>query len=432
MSPVSPERAAPRRLAYVVWRFPKLSETFILREIEELERLGWEVDVFAHVQTDEKVRHPEAERWLRRTTYRGRPGDMLLANLTWLRDRPGDLLWLYGRVVHDLWREPGELARGLMALFQAALWARAIRRRGIGHVHAHFARHPAVAALAMARLAGVSYSFTGHSQDVHRYTAMQATKVRHARFVVVIAHFLRDQYIARRVSASDLAKVHVIRCGVDVAQYRSPPHDRGDGPVVLLTVARLIEFKGLIYLIEACRLLVERGHDVRCHIIGDGPLRAELQRRVDWSGLGGRVVLHGPKPQAEVRRVLADPATVVPDAAAPRASMFVLPSIVGADRSMEGVPVSLMEAMASGLPVVATRTGGIRELVEHGRTGLLVEQKDATALADAIARLAGDVGLARRLAAAGRQKVEAEFDLRRNVERLSELFAHACDGVSHY
>lgn len=408
-----PETAVdPRRLGYIVWRFPKLSETFVMREIEALERLGWRIDVFAHTRPAEAVRQPEAVRWLERMDAPDSFRAVAAANLAWLREAPRPLLSLYVLLIGQLWREPRELVRGVVALLRAAVWARRVRERGIMHVHAHFARHSAVAALAVAHLAGVTYSFTGHSHDVYRHPAMLATKVRRARFVAVVSALLRDRYIAPQVGAGDLARVHVVRCGVEVDAYSPTLCDTARRPLNMLAVARLIEVKGLRYLIEACRILVERGYDLHCRIIGEGPLQADLQRRIAEAGLGERVELLGPRPHDEVRRALAD------------ASIFILPSIVMADGTMEGVPVSLMEAMALGVPVVATRTGAIPELVgDH--TGLLVEPADAEALAGAIACLADDAALARRLSVGARRYLADEFDLDANVARLDRLLLDA-------
>ncbi len=417
----------PHRIAYVVSRFPKLSETFILRELDALKRLGWRIDVYPFIHHQEQVHHPEVARWLRRLAAPDTLPAVARAHLAWLGEDPWRLLSLYGLVVRELWRSPGELARGLAAVARAALWARRARADGVAHVHAHFALHPAVAALAVARLAGVTFSFTGHAHDIYRDQAMLGTKVRRAAFAVVISRLLRDRYVAPLVAPAELARVHVVRCGVDTSAYRprgvevlddddnvqQGREEAGSGPLTVLSVARLVPFKGQAFLVDACQLLVAWGYDVRCDIIGDGPLREALRARIVAAGLQGRVRLLGARTQAEVREAL--------DAA----SVFALPSIDAGHGDMEGVPVSLMEAMAMGVPVVATRTGAVPELVEDGATGLLVAPGDAGALALAMARLATDPDLARMLGAAGAARVRADFDLRRNALRLHDLLRAA-------
>lgn len=408
-----------RRLAYVVSRFPKLSETFILREMDALEQLGWRIDVFPFVHHREDVRHPEVDRWTARLDPVDSWPRIALANLAWLAESPSRLVGLYGLVVRSLWRRPGELVRGLVAVAYAARWAQRVRNRGISHVHAHFALHPAVAALAIARLAGVTFSFTGHAHDIYRDQTMLARKVRDAAFVIVISRLLRDRYITPIVRPRDITKVQVVRCGVDTSTYMFSPcgFDRdGEMPPTLLTVARLVEFKGLRFLIEACRQLAARGLDVRCQIIGDGPLREALGEQIRACGLSDRVTLRGARSQAEVREALST------------ASLFILPSVVAAHGDMEGIPVSLMEAMAMGVPVIATSTGAVPELVHDAETGLIVAPGDAPALASAIDRLLHDRALARRLAAAARARVEAEYDLRSSALRLHGLLAGVTDG----
>jgi colanic acid/amylovoran biosynthesis glycosyltransferase len=406
------------RICYIVSRFPKLSETFILREMEEMERLGWRIDVFPFIRLQEPQRQPAAERWVARLGPPDSAAAVARANLWWLRAAPGRLLGVYVLVLRHLWRRPGELARALVAVARAALWARKVRDERIAHVHAHFALHPAVAALAISQLTGVSFSFTGHSHDIYRHPAMLAEKIRRARFAAVVSLLARDRYIAPLVDRQNLAKVRVVRCGIQPARFQRRAAIRPAPGLCLVTVARLIEVKGIAYFIEACRLLRERGFDLHCRVIGDGPLRGRLEAQIEEGGLGGRVTLFGARTDSEVRQVLG------------WATAFVLPSIVTADGTMEGVPVSLMEAMAIGVPVIATNTGAIPELVEDEVTGLLVPQRDSQALAAAIERIHGDQALATRLAEAARHRVEAEFDLDANAALLDRLLLSAISGYT--
>jgi colanic acid/amylovoran biosynthesis glycosyltransferase len=218
------------------------------------------------------------------------------------------------------------------------------------------------------------------------------------------------------VSQQDLKKVQVVRCGIEPALFRRRAAIRPDAGFCLVTVARLIEVKGITYLIEACRLLRERGFDLHCRIVGHGPLRGRLTEQIEQAGLEGRITLLGARSEAEVGQVLN------------WATAFVLPSIVTADGTMEGVPVSLMEAMAIGVPVGTTRTGAIPELVEDNVTGLLVEQRDAPALAAAIERIHLDVSLATRVTDAARQRIEGAFDQATNIGVLDRLLLGAVAG----
>jgi glycosyltransferase involved in cell wall biosynthesis len=204
-------------------------------------------------------------------------------------------------------------------------------------------------------------------------------------------------------------KTHVIHCGVDPARYRfreRPPAS----PFSILSVASLQPYKGLRHLVDACALLRDRGQAFRCTIVGGGELHAALSSQVAELGLGAHVSLVGPQPQERVTELLA------------QADVFALPSIITRAGKMEGLPVALMEALAVGVPAVATNISGVPELIRDGETGLLVEPGDAVQLAAAIERTTADPARAAERARAGRALVEAEFDLTRNVRQLVELF----------
>ena len=179
----------------------------------------------------------------------------------------------------------------------------------------------------------------------------------------------------------------------------------------MLAVGQLKEKKGFVFLVEACRLLSESGREFRAEIIGEGPLRAELETAIHRAGLGDRLVLRGALSHAEVRAAYA------------AADLFVLPCIVGADGDRDGIPNVILEAMASGLPVVSTDHSGIPEAVEHGASGLLVPPGDAPALADALATMLDDGEMRRGFGEMGRKLVADSFDLETNVRRLFEEFA---------
>jgi colanic acid/amylovoran biosynthesis glycosyltransferase len=398
------------RLGYVVSRFPKLSETFILREMDELERLGWSIDVLPFIRVSESVRHPEVERWLARLPAPPARLALLTANLAWLAEAPARLLGLYALVTRRLWSHPGDLARGLFAVARGAFWARQARRTGIAHVHAHFALHPTVAALTISHLADIPFSFTCHAHDVYLRRAMLGEKAHRARFVVAISTLLRDRYLAPCLAPADMSRVHIVRCGVDTKSYARRAEPDPAQPLNILAVARLTPMKGLEHLIDACATLHARKISFQCRIIGEGPLRPALRARIVAAGLEGCVTLLGARSQADVLDALH------------AATIFAQPSVVTAEGQMEGIPVSVMEAMAVGVPVVATRSGAIDEIIEDGHTGLLVEPGDSGALATAIATLAIDPTLRRRLAGEARRRVERDYDLATNVAMLDRLF----------
>jgi colanic acid/amylovoran biosynthesis glycosyltransferase len=307
-------------------------------------------------------------------------------------------------------RTPVGLARALATIPLAAAHARFARTRGVEHVHAHYATWPALSAWLCGRLAGVPYSFTAHAHDIFVDQSMLARKLADAAFAVTISEYNR-RLMAR---FGDPGRIHVIRAGVDPAalpfRARSVPRE---GPVRALCVASLQEYKGHAVLLEALAgsELLRR---VELDLVGSGVLRAELEQRAAELGLAERVRFLGSLPEDAVRELFG------------QADLFVLPSVVARDGQMEGVPVVLMEALAAGVPVVATRLSGIPELVEDGRTGLLAEPGDPVALRDALERVVSG-GFEPELRA-GRELVEGDFDVAEGVKRLRELIAQAALG----
>jgi glycosyltransferase involved in cell wall biosynthesis len=202
-------------------------------------------------------------------------------------------------------------------------------------------------------------------------------------------------------------RIHRIYNGLDLAPFVRA--DFSSIPPLIVAVGRLIAKKGFADLIRACRLLMERGKSFRCEIIGEGPLEAELREQIAQLDLQDCVELLGAKPQHEIRECLAT------------ASAFVLPSVVDPDGGMDNLPTVIMEAMAAGLPIISTATGGIPEMVIQNETGFLVPPGDVAALAGAIERLFDDIGLAQRLGECGFQRAKELFSIDKNVRSLLAL-----------
>jgi glycosyltransferase involved in cell wall biosynthesis len=394
------------KVAYLVSRFPHLSESFVLRELDQLEKEGIEVVLCPLLRHDEPVSHPDAARWVERAWYTpfvSRPiaADVAATTL----GHPVRTLTTAGRAVAGVVPTPNFLVGTAGIAPKALHLARRLERAGVTHVHAHFATHPAMAAWLISRVTGIGYSFTAHAHDIYVDRAFLRTKVEAAQFVVTISEY------NKRLLASygGEAKTHVIHCGVDPARYRfreRPPAS----PFTILAVASLQPYKGLRHLVDAAALLRDRGQAFRCTIVGGGELEGALRSQVAALRLEEHVSLVGPQPQERVTELLGD------------ADVFALPSIVTSAGKMEGLPVALMEALAAGVPAVATRISGVPELIRDGETGLLVEPGDALQLADAIERTTADPESAATRVRAGRALVEAEFDLTKNVRQLVELF----------
>ena len=400
------------RIAYVSQFYPHLTETFVYREVLALRRLGWEVATFATWSPDRATLSRESQSLVEETGYVFplRWVRFVASHLRYLLRRPGRYL---GTLLFVLTRR-GETLRNRGFAFlhfgMAGYLARAMEQEGIRHVHAHFSINAATIALVVSRLLGITFSFTAHNLLFTRQILLR-DKVREARFVAAISQDTR-RWLLDHVHPLDAGeKVHVVHCGLVPSQF-APPTAPPTNPVPrVLFVAQLAERKGAPVLVEACRILVERGVELRCTIVGDGPERPRLEEAVARHGLGEVVLLRGALPQEEVAPLLDT------------ADIFVLPCVIARDGDRDGVPVSLMEAMAKELPVVSTTVSGIPELVEHGVSGLLVPPHDAPSLAGALRRLLEDAALRRRLGAAARRRVESEFDVGESARRLGALFA---------
>lgn len=411
-----PALLAARRpkIAYIMSQFPTLTETFVLYEMLAIEDEGARVELYPlRYQRGPKM-HAEAVGWLARSHVEPYLSwSLASAHLHFLARRPIRYLTT---LLLLLWRTWGSTRYfvGALAFFPKAVsFARRMAADRVDHLHAHFASHPAAVAWVIHRLSGIPFSFTAHGSDLHRDRHMLKDKVAEAAFVVAISNYNRG-VILDECGPSAGAKVVVIHCGVDVRVFR-PDSARAAGenrerPFTVLCVGTLHEVKGQSYLIEACRHLAAQGLAFACHFVGDGPDRRELAQQVARAGIGDRVHFRGRLTQEEVREALAG------------ADVLTAPSVPTRSGRREGIPVALMEAMASGVPVVASRISGIPELVEDGESGLLVEPRDVEGLARALEQLLRDEGLRRRLGAAGRVKVEREFDLRKSAATLIRHF----------
>jgi colanic acid/amylovoran biosynthesis glycosyltransferase len=402
-----PERR--RHLGYVLKRYPRISETFVVAELVELERQGEQVTVFALSRPDEPFEH-------------GFVG-AVRAQVVYLPHRP---LWQPLRVLRALvhvWRTaprgwlraaavslmPPRLA-GWRKLLQATVLRQELGRAGIDHVHAHFATAAARLANLAWRMDGPSYSVTAHAKDIYHEGVRRdrlRDKLSNASFVATVSEANSD-YLASLLP--DSRPPHVVSNAVDLRRLGAPRMDGRESHAVL-TVARLVEKKGLPDLVSACGVLARRGVPVRLEIVGDGPLRAELEAAASREGV--TAVFHGALPNEQVLGLYR------------RATVYCLPCVVASTGDRDGLPTSVLEAMALGLPVVATALNGLAEAVVDERTGLVVPGHDPAELANALERLLGDRELRDRLARQARSHVEERFALERSVERLRELFSEA-------
>lgn len=401
----------PARLAYVLQVFPDLTMTFVYREVLALQKRSLEIDAFSVWRPTVADLSYEARHFVDRTYY--------VFPLPWLKFLQSHLHFLVtrpsnyvGTALFVLTRKAETWRHRLRTAYhfaEATYLAREIERRGIRHIHAHFEINAASIALIVARLLGISFSFTTHN-NLFTDRILLKEKLREALFVAVISEFSRAFLLDMAPGEDWRAKTHIVRCGLSPSQF-FPSRVRPVNAIpLILFVAQLAERKGAPILVEACKILRDRGLAFRCAIAGDGPDKALVDRLVAQYGLKEHVTLTGAILQEQLKGYLD------------QADIFALPCIRAANGDMDGIPVVLMEAMACNIATVSTPVSGIPELIQDGETGLLVPEKDAVSLANALQRLIEDRDLRVRLGENGRNKVLSEFDSDQNAARLAALF----------
>jgi colanic acid/amylovoran biosynthesis glycosyltransferase len=403
----------PGRISYIMSRFPHLPETFILREMIALEELGWKIELYPLILQHQDVIHAEALPWVKRAhPVPWFSLGLLTANIQSFLSRPKKYFSLWWQIFRENLGSPKFLVRALL-LFPRAVWmAREFKTQGIVHIHAHYASHPALVAWLIHQLTGIPYSVTVHAHDIFVEKPMLATKLHDAAFVSSISEYNRD-YLVRELGPWIGDKTRIIRCGIDPSFYEAAKIESNSNRLEIISVGSLQPYKGFIFLVQSCAILRDHRIPYHCRIVGGGDLRLELERSIQQYQLEDAVELVGPRTQDEVSRLLRS------------ANCYVQPSIVMTSGKMEGIPVALMEAMASGIPVVASSISGIPELVREGETGWLVPPEDSASLADVILRIHAEPTEACRRAKNGKRLVINEFELSSNVSKLAALFTQA-------
>ncbi len=405
-----PETAIDTTLVYVLRTFPELSETFILREMRALAAAGVPVRVLALGPGRGAEMVAAAGDPLPPVRYLAAGGRRLPLPPAPEVPRPLHPSALRRAVTGDLrrlrWR-PRPAARALRLALHARRAARLLPGGEI-RLHAHFANDAAALARYTAVLAGVPYRLTAHAYDIYQDPFLLAPNMAAAEAVYTVSA-ANVEHLGPILAeeGGDPARVRLLRCGMDLAAfpYREPPPPAE--PARLLCIARLVPKKGHALLLQAVAALARRSWRLELGLVGDGPLRADLVGQVRTLGLDGRVTFHGPQPADATQELLRD------------ADLLVLASRVAADGDRDGLPVALVEAMAAGVPVVATKVSGIPELVDE-TTGWLAPPDDPAGLAEAIADALEEPLPARReRARRARSRVESAFDLARQVEALS-------------
>ncbi len=400
------EHTASFRIAYLTGVYPAASHTFIQREIAALRALSMDILITSVRRPEEKELIGPEEIAARDETFyllaaARNPVSLVGAHLTLFARSPAR--WLKALVLALCTSRPG--IKGFIWQFfyflEAGVLARHLQRHDVSHLHNHFADSSATVSMLTSALTGIPYSFTLHgpTELFAPESWHMAEKVARAKLVICISHFARSQVMLFS-DPEHWHKLRIVHCGVTPARYADTP-PTGERPMQLLFVGRLDPVKGLRVLLEAFEAAHAEVPDLSLSVIGDGSDRSWLE--TEAARIGAVDVL-GYKSQAEVAKALG------------ASDVLVLPSFA------EGVPVALMEAMVSSRPVIATRVGGVAELVEDGVSGRLVAPGDARALAAAMVEVAQSPARRRTMGQAGRAKVLAEFDIDREALWLKTLF----------
>lgn len=390
---------AAGKIGYVVKRYPRYSETFIVNEILAHEAAGVNLEIFSLLPPTDAHFQDVIARVRAPVHYLPSEGSKVPSFWHTLAQA--------GKELPDFWNRLGNAGEEeVRDIAQGVALARYVKREGIHHLHAHFASAPANVARLAAMLAGITYSFTAHAKDIFHQAVRRedlARKFREATAAVTVSDY--NVTYLREVAGDKLIRVYN---GLDLNRFPFSAPERRLPRIV--GIGRLVEKKGFADLLEACALLKARGCTFDCQIIGSGDQEQPLRAQIDHHGLQKHVELLGPRPQSEIIACLQT------------ASVLAAPCVIGEDGNRDGLPTVLIEAMALGTPCVSTDVTGIPEIVRHRETGIIVAQRNPGALADEMQRLLESPSERVRLAMQGRQLIEAEFDVHRNAARLRKLW----------
>lgn len=391
------------RIAYLYSRYPVMSQTFCDSEMLALEGMGFELEVASLNRPPNSFRHERLDR-LRAEIHYPPPSDVLDAIA-----EDSEYKRLLRPLIDDHAERYGTGYKPSVRARNAWYFAKLFRKLGVQHVHVHFANRATHTALFLKKL-GFTFSFTAHAQDFMLdlgSNELLAEMVAESEFVVAVSEFSRGLLV--ELCSESAEKIIRIYNGIEVADFK-PAAVQQHEPLRIISVGRLIEFKGFKHLIGACGILKKQGIAVQCRIIGDGPLRCSLEECIIEHDVSDTVELLGVRSQEEVKQALAN------------SDLFALGCIFDAVGSADILPTVITEAMASHLPVVSTLVTGVPEMVEHGKTGLLVEPSDELALAEAIATLAKDPAQRLRMGSAGRARAERMFTFPVTAGHLGKIF----------
>lgn len=406
----------PPKTAYVLLWFPKPSETFVFREVVNLRRMGMPLEVFSlygALNEDMSLEMREVSETVERL---GVPGlKHIPANLAyWLKNHREETLRLLREVPFRRWRGLEKSGENLWAAMCGVTLARRFVEKGIEHIHAPWASGPATAAWVASRLTGIPFSFTARAWDIYPPDAILEDKLREALFIRSETRRNIDYLV--EFCGGDAGKIYLTYNGVPLTAHREAPVTMKP-PYKLLALGRFVGKKGYNFLLRSCKLLADSGLDFHLTLAGDGPLMAYLKRLASQLEISDRVSFPGFVTYDGVSDLFCE------------TDLLVMPSVVHASGDRDGIPTVIMEALMHRVPVIATDVSGISEVIEDGITGLLIPEKDASAIAAAVKRMTGDRSSALLQAERGRARVREQFDPETNHRRVFDLYVDLVPGT---
>ncbi len=399
------------KIAYITNCFGSQSHTFIRREVNALRDIGANIRLFG-IRADQ-AHDSQSQNFIDETEYLYplHPLTLLQANFYFFRKKP---LNYFCNAYQALTTQEFSLGRRLKMLyhfFLSAPMARTLRPQGITHIHAHFLNASSSIAMYASKHSKIPFSITVHSAGTYKTPHIVGLhqKLQSAQFLAMISEN-NLRYFDSITPCAD--KSHIVRCGMDLDNFQLKPRPKNNSeqPIQLLAVGRLVEKKGFIHLINAAKILLDKGFSYQLDIIGDGPLMASLAAHKKQLQVS-HVNLLGTKSTAAVHQAMVE------------ADILIVPSVTSEGGEQEGLPVVIMEAMAIGTAVIASNHSGIPEIVVDGETGHLTEEKNAASIAKAIEKLCGNIDP--QIISNAQQMVHETFNILSIAQQRLVLFKEA-------
>lgn len=400
------------KIAYITTSFGSLSHTFIRREVIELRNLGMDISLFG-IHPDRAKELSEEDKVLERETiylYPLKIRAIIAANAFFIANSPIKYSKTLLDAILNEEINPFRHLKLIYHFFVSPYIAMKMQRKDVRHIHAHFLNVPATIAMYCSKLLGISFSITVHSAGENGLKTMIGlrAKLREVKFICAISNYNKE-YISKSIYPSR-EKTYVVRCGIDASAYRWKENQDITGKVKLISIGRFVEKKGFKYLLEGARLLKKENVVFKLCMIGDGPLKPGLKKLARDYDLNEEVVFKGAVSHENVKAELG------------KSDILIVPSVESKTGEKEGIPVVIMEAMASGLLIIATEHAGIPEIVKNKVTGILIPEKDPPAIIEAIKLATGNNTLVKNCIANAQKLVSKEFNIKTTGRIEKKIF----------